>query len=265
MKNIAILGCGWLGFPLAKKMVANGMAVKGSTTSESKLQNLDNSDILPFRIVLHEGDVEGNVSGFLAGADILIIDVPPKAKSGEDFTAKIRTLIPHIEASGVTKVLFISSTSVYADDNSVVTEETVPNPDTESGKQLVECERLLQLQSNSDLKTTVIRFGGLIGEDRHPVKHLAGRENLANPDGPINLIHRDDCIGIILKIIEKDIWGETFNAAAPYHPTRKEYYSQKAVDMGLPLPQFADSGNAGKVIDAQKIVDMTGYVFTAGL
>jgi hypothetical protein len=43
---------------------------------------------------------------------------------------------------------------------------------------------------------------------------LAGRENLENPDAPINLIHQTDCIGIILKIIEKNSWGETYNAAA---------------------------------------------------
>jgi nucleoside-diphosphate-sugar epimerase len=264
MKNIAILGCGWLGFPLAKNMVANGMTVRGSTTSESKLQNLDNSDILPFRIVLHEGDVEGNVFEFLAGADILIIDVPPKAKSGENFTQKIRTLIPHIEASGIIKVLFVSSTSVYADDNSVVTEDTIPNPNTDSGKQLVECEKFLQ--GNNLFKTTVIRFGGLIGEDRHPVKHLAGRENISGPDAPINLIHREDCIGIILKIIEKDIWGEIFNAAAPWHPTRKDYYTQKAVEMGLPLPQFAVDGNSkGKIISSDKIVRDLGYMFTGRL
>jgi hypothetical protein len=53
--------------------------------------------------------------------------------------------------------------------------------------------------SNSRFKTTVLRFGGLIGEDRNPFKFIAGRENMDNPDAPINLIHQADCIGIILK------------------------------------------------------------------
>jgi nucleoside-diphosphate-sugar epimerase len=59
------------------------------------------------------------------------------------------------------------------------------------------------LQGNSRFKTTILRFGGLIGEDRNPIRFLAGRENLENPDAPINLIHQTDCIGIILRIIEK--------------------------------------------------------------
>lgn len=264
MQNISILGCGWLGLPLAKKMVTYGMAVSGSTTSENKLEILQKEGITPFHISLQENEVEGNISQFLAGSDILIIDVPPKAKSGEDFAQKIKTLIPHIDASGIAKVLFVSSTSVYADDNSVVTEETATNPDTESGRQLVETEKLLR--GNSNFKTTLLRFGGLIGEDRHPVKHLAGRENLANPDGPVNLIHRDDCIGIVMKIIEKEAWGETFNAAFPDHPTRDAYYTNKAVEAGLPLPKFAKEGSShGKVIDSGKVRELLGFTFAAGI
>ena len=65
----------------------------------------------------------------------------------------------------------MSSTSVYGDSFPIVeiTEETKPNPDTESGKQLVIAETLF-VQSNPHFKTTVIRFGGLLGDDRHPVK-----------------------------------------------------------------------------------------------
>ena len=94
----------------------------------------------------------------------------------------------------------MSSTSVFSDEDKVVTEETLPNPNTESGKQLLQCEKLLQ--DNSHFETTILRFGGLIGEDRNPIHFLAGRSNIENPDAPINLIHQEDCIGIILKIIE---------------------------------------------------------------
>mgnify|MGYP003615968040 CR=1 FL=1 len=38
--KISILGCGWLGFPLAQKLIETGYEVKGSTTSESKLEAL---------------------------------------------------------------------------------------------------------------------------------------------------------------------------------------------------------------------------------
>jgi NAD dependent epimerase/dehydratase family enzyme len=73
----------------------------------------------------------------------------------------------------------------------------------------------------------VVRFGGLIGEDRHPVKFLSGRKNVEQPDSPVNLIHQNDCIGILLTLIEKEIYGEVFNAVAPSHPTRKTYYTKR--------------------------------------
>ena len=107
------------------------------------------------------------------------------------------------EKSEIKKVLFVSSTSVYRDVFPIeeITEETPTNPETESGKQLVEVEQLLL--NNPYFQTIVLRFGGLIGEDRHPIKYLAGKENVENPDGPINFIHQEDCIGIILEILEQ--------------------------------------------------------------
>jgi nucleoside-diphosphate-sugar epimerase len=141
-----------------------------------------------------------------------------------------------------------------------VTEETKTCPDTESGKQLVQAEQLLQ--SNSNFKTTILRFGGLIGEDRHPIKFLAGRKNIDNPNAPINLIHQEDCIGIILEILELDSWKETFNAVTPFHPSRKEYYTQKAIDLNLELPEFnAENSSFGKTILSSKVENVLKYSF----
>ena len=274
--KISILGCGWLGLPLAKSLLSKGYKVKGSTTSESKLEVLKNAGISPFQIQLEEHQIIGNMEDFLKETDVLIIDIPPGLRreisnSNEmTFVNKIKNLIPFIEKSGIQKVIFVSSTSVYGDSNNFstsleVTEETKPNPDTESGKQLVIAETLLQ--SNPHFKTTVIRFGGLLGEDRHPVKFLAGRANVENPDAPVNMIQREDCIGVIEKVLDfaRDDnweWNETFNAVAPQHPTRKAYYHKKADILNLPLPTFAeDSESKGKIISSEKAETILGYSF----
>jgi nucleoside-diphosphate-sugar epimerase len=255
--EISILGCGWLGLPLAKVLAENGFLVKGSTTSESKIPVLKSAGINPFLVTLSANEVQGDISGFLS-SEILIIDIPPKATTG-NFTDKIKKLVPFIENSKIEKVLFISSTSVYGDYDEFIDEHTIPSPETESGKQLLETEQLLLC--NTNFRTTILRFGGLIGEDRHPVKFLSGKQNLENPDAPVNLIHRDDCIGIVLKIIETGNWSDTFNAVAPFHPSRKKYYTQKALEMNLPLPEFAHSGHSGKTIDSKRITEVLGYEF----
>ncbi|WP_297868651.1 SDR family oxidoreductase [uncultured Flavobacterium sp.] len=271
--KISILGCGWLGLPLAKSLLSKGYKVKGSTTSESKLDLLKNAGISPFQIQLEENQIIGTIEDFLKETDVLVIDIPPglrretSASNEMIFVSKIKNLIPYIEKSEIQKVVFVSSTSVYGDGFPIVEirEETKPNPDTESGKQLAITETLLQ--SNSHFKTTVIRFGGLLGYDRHPIKFLAGRTNVENPDAPVNMIQREDCIGIIEKALDfaRDDnweWNQTFNAVAPQHPTRKVYYHKKAEIFNLPLPTFAkNSESKGKIISSKKVETILGYSF----
>ena len=281
MTQISILGCGWLGLPLAKALIANGLSVKGSTTSEGKLSRLVALGIDPFLINLtppdnyqessKEEQVEnGNtIEDFLNGSKTLVIDIPPQLRGKNSdpssikekvFVEKIKTLIPYIEKSTIENVLFVSSTSVYGETNGTITEETIAKPDTESGKQLLETELLLQ--NNPNFKTTILRFGGLIGEDRNPITFLAGKENLENPEAPINFIHQEDCIGIILKIITTDSWNEIYNGVSPFHPTRENYYTQKATELALPLPRFDHSKPSnGKLILSDKIENLLGYAF----
>jgi nucleoside-diphosphate-sugar epimerase len=265
MTKISILGCGWLGLPLARKLIEKRNLVNGSTTSENKLSILKDAGINPFLVALESESVSETINDFLAESQILIIDIPPKLRANTNssrklFVEKIETLIPLIEKSTIKKVLFVSSTSVYGDQNDLITEETNPNPETESGKQLLLAEAILQ--KNQNFETTILRFGGLIGEDRHPVKFLAGKENLENPNAPVNLIHQKDCIGIIEEIIFQSKWNEVFNAVAPFHPSREDYYTQKAKKQNLILPKFStEKSNIKKIISSEKVQDILNYEF----
>ena len=258
----SIFGCGWLGLPLAEALLKKHFIVRGSTTTQNKLPILRQAGIDPFLISLTANNISGNVTQFLQGSTILIINIPPKLRNTveENFISKIQILIPFIENSTVEFVLFVSSTSVYADDNSNVTEETVPNPDNEGGRQLLIAEELLR--NNPNFKTTILRFAGLMGGERHPVRYLSGKEDLLNRNAPINLIHRDDCISIILKIIEMAKWDETFNASAPFHPSRKKYYTEKALKLNIAVPSFRNHNDSfGKVIDSSKLIRDLNYDF----
>ena len=262
MTKISILGCGWLGLPLAKSLLKKGFYVKGTTTSTEKMTVLEQANIDAFLISLHSDSIVGDIETFLNDSEILIIDIPPKLRgiNNESFVDKIKTLLTYIEKSSVKNVLFVSSTSVYADENRIITEETTPNPDTESGKQLLQSEQFLQ--QNTKFKTTILRFGGLIGEDRHPIHSLSKKDNVENPDAAINLIHQEDCIGIIEKIIEKKSWNETYNAVTPFHPSRETYYTQKAIELNINAPKFNHSKTSiGKTILSNKIQKELNYQF----
>ncbi len=266
--KISILGCGWLGLPLAEKLIETGYEVKGSTTSENKLDILQSHKVEPFLVTLSEDKITGTISEFLNESEILIIDIPPglrkitEGTSEKTFVNKIKMLLSFIESSTIEKVIFISSTSVYGDSIAIptVTEESDLYPDTESGKQLVEVENLLR--NNSKFQTTIIRFGGLIGKDRNAIKMLTGKTNVANPEAPINLIHQEDCIGIIYEILKQNCWQETFNAVAPNHPTRKTYYTEKAITLNLPKPEFSENETSiGKIVSSKKLEKILNYRF----
>ena len=269
MKKVSILGCGWLGLPLAKALLENDFDVKASTTSDNKKELLENQGIPHYEIALEIDTNSKMLVPFLEESELLIIAIPPKLRgknkdysdaNKNSFVSKIENLLPFIEQSTVKKVLFISSTAVYGETNTSVTEETPTAPVTESGRQLVEIENLLLNQT--DFKTTILRFGGLIGPDRNPARFLAGKENMPNPDAAVNLIELDDCLGIILKIIEKQAWGTIYNAVTPNHPTRKDYYTQKAIEAGLVPPTFdEEKASIGKTILSDKLIRELEYHF----
>ncbi len=154
--------------------------VKGSTTSVEKLAGLKSFGIDAFYVELTEKGVKGDIEPCLSGSEILILNIPPGLRKlpETDFVKEMQFLMPFIENSSISKVIFISSTSVYGDVESIplITENSVPNPDSEAGKQLLQVEHLFQ--SNDNFKTTILRFSGLFGMDRHPAKHLSGKTNL---------------------------------------------------------------------------------------
>ncbi|MHA7865442.1 SDR family oxidoreductase [Flagellimonas marinaquae] len=265
-KRIGILGCGWLGFPLAQRLVNRGFTVKGTTTSPSKIQHLQDEGIQPFLVGLSENGIQGPIGEFLTGVDTLIINVPPKLRGNatENYVDKMKHLLEAIGKSTVSQVLFISSTAVYGDAEGEITEDTPLAPVTESGKQLVACENLFRNQKG--FTASIIRFGGLIGPDRHPVTTLSGREGLSNGHHPINLIHLEDCIHMILIILDNSYWGETFNGVYPHHPEKQIYYFEEAQKRGLPAPSYQrePASNSGKLVRSANFLKK-GHSFTTSV
>lgn len=262
MKNtISILGCGWLGLPLAESFVKQEFLVKGSVTNSEKIELLKQKKIIPYEIKITDKVIVGNLSDFL-NSDILIINFPPERR--EDIIAyhqaQINLLINQINKSNIKQVLFVSSTSVYPELNREVFENETAQPSKGSGKALLLVEQLLLSQTH--FTTTVIRFAGLIGYDRLPGRFLAGKKNVENGNAPINVIHQDDCIQLISEIIDQNAWGTIFNACCDIHPTRKEFYTLAATKINAEIPTFNNEMETKfKIINSDKIKKSLSYSF----
>jgi nucleoside-diphosphate-sugar epimerase len=256
---ISILGCGWYGRALAKSLIQKGISVKASATSAEKLEQLSAEGINPY-LARFDADSENFDPAFFH-CDILVIAITPKFRKGETtgYLPKINRIIDVIKQNQIKKVIYISSTGVYGDHNSEVSEADDPKPDTESGAILWEAEKLFQKEKA--FKTTIIRFGGLVGPGRHPGRFFAGKKEIPNGLAPVNLIHLEDCVGISMAIIGKDAFGCLFNACSPDHPPKEDFYRDSTEKVGLSLPEFIHELNNYKIIISSNLNNILNYRF----
>jgi nucleoside-diphosphate-sugar epimerase len=266
-KRISILGCGWLGFPLAQRLIADDISseVKGSTTSSDKIKQFAESGIEGFLFNLSPelAGEHARITSFF-NTDVLVIAIPPKlAKNDPDFHPRqIQSVIEFIKTSPVKEIIYISSTSIYPDLNRIVTEDDVTTPEQSAAPAMVEAEQLL-MGLRGGRTVSILRHGGLLGYNRIPGKYVKGQKDLTTGTIPVNYIHRDDAAGIIATIIQNGVLNETFNIVAPQHPTRRTVYEKSCTQFGWEPPTFAaaETTQAFKTISAAKLSNFYTYTF----
>jgi nucleoside-diphosphate-sugar epimerase len=125
---------------------------------------------------------------------------------------------------------------------------------------LAKIEKLLY--SSEQFTTTILRFAGLISEDRHPGNFFRNGKVIKDPENFVNMIHRDDCIGIIKQLIVNDIWGDVYNACADIHPSKRDYYSKLISEFRNERPVI-EEGNSfeWKKVSNAKIKSVLNYQF----
>ncbi|GGF06569.1 NAD(P)-dependent oxidoreductase [Hymenobacter cavernae] len=249
---------------MAKALVAQGYPVVGSTTTPSQLLTLRDTGIMPFLLrlapTLTPTDAD-TLHAMLTGVDVLILNVPPRrSATGPDYAALLQPVYEAAETCRIAAVLFVSSTSVYPDEPRPMREQDAVAT-AEANSSMLRAEALFA-SPQRPWQTTVVRLGGLFGPGRLPGRFLAGRQDVAQPHAPVNLIHLTDCVGLLTSIIRQQAWGYTFNACAAQHPSRAEFYTQAARKLGLAAPAFQQADTAGgKSIDSQLVREKVAYEF----
>jgi nucleoside-diphosphate-sugar epimerase len=260
--TVAVLGCGWLGLPLAKHLLAQGHRVLGTTTTAEQLPILAAEGIegqcLQLGSEFSAAD-EARLTSLLGQATTLVLNVPPRAAVAGGYPQLLRPVHRAVAAARVQAVLFVSTTGVYPDEPRLMREtDAISTRDAASDVLRTEghfVPRYGQWQS------TVVRLGGLIGPGRAPGRFLAGRRNLPQGDAPTNLLHLNDAVGVLSAIIEHNIWGHTLNVCAESHPLRRDFYPAAATYLGLEPPTFLPDGGSSKIIDSSRLRALVPYTF----
>ena len=263
MKKVSIIGLGWLGEAAALVLQKQGYRVIGSSTRSEKVELLREKGLDAVHFAL-DPEPKGTDYPRLFDSEILVLTLPPRSRQGdgEAYLQQLASLRDLVANSAVKQVIFISSTGIYPNENKAVpyTEEEEISESTSSNAILYRAEALMGASPTYDL--TVLRMGGLMGEDRIPGTYFSGKEQVVGHTR-VNFIHQVDAAGMIASVINQGLWNQTFNGVAPEHPLRREVYQHNASALGIPLPasfQDAADEDGGRLISSEKIVSY-GFTF----
>lgn len=218
-RAVSILGCGWLGLPLAKHLLKLGYPVLGSTTSPEKISVLQSCGIRPFLLEAGPRLKGEKISAFFKSS-LLFLNIPFERHLEDPsfYKEQIRSVVQHLREGTVEFVIFAGSTAVYPETVEDATEDAalrfLPGNPSPAGSLLGRAQALWEVEqlllNDPKFKTTVVRFGGLYGPGRPIGRFLAGKKGLSGGDKPVNLIHQQDCLRVVAQIIGHDVRGEIF-------------------------------------------------------
>lgn len=202
MAKVLIVGCGDVGSRLATRLAAAGHDVHALRRSLFSLPGVH----------ALQGDVSDRTSlHFPAGLDVVFVLLAP-GEPGADAYRRVylegtRNILAALAGQSLQRIFWISSSSVYGqDDGSWVDEDSPALPGSETGQLLLASEQLLQ---NGPWSSTVVRFAGIYGPDRLRLLRWveSGREVQSEPPSWTNRIHVEDCAGLLSFLFVQQLTG----------------------------------------------------------
>lgn len=232
MKSIAILGSGWLGTQLGKHLQSTNFKIKVSARSKEKCDLLLEQGLDTHQV--HIDPINPIIPNeFFTNTDLLIVSLTPVDLS------IFEHLVDIISNYKIPEVILFSSTGVYKGLSDWVNESTPLLTSNTRVKHLNAIEQLFLAAPT--FTCTVIRLGGLIGQNRHPVKHLAKKKVIEDGNEPVNIATDEKILPIINKIVSLPITNDIYNLVNDEHRNKREFYNEAAVKFQIKLPEFIDN------------------------
>ena len=236
-----IVGCGYVGLPLGAELVRQGGTVFGLRRHPGATAEMQAAGIHPLCVDITRPET---LAALPRGFD-WVVNCTASGGGGAAEYRQIyhegnRHLLDWLASAPPLKYVYTSSTSVYGqNDGSVVTEHSPVTPEAETAQVLVETENLLLAAARQGFPAVILRVAGIYGPARgHWFKAFLRGEARLEGTGTrhLNMIHRDDLIGVIIAALRGAPAGEIFNAADHEPVTQREFFQWLAAALNLPLP-----------------------------
>ncbi len=264
LPRILVAGCGNLGGAIASHL-AKESTVFGLRRNPDRVPD----DVHPVKADLLNG--EQLASELPDNLDIVIYCLTPSQydETGyrDAFVNGLNNLIQALEGQSLQRLFFISSSSVYSQDDDSWVDETSPtNPARFSGEIILEGE---QAAHTSRQPSTIVRFSGIYGPSRERFLRavMEGEMDPASPAPYSNRIHEVDAAAAVGHLTRLALAGEPLKPcylASDCEPARLDEvvaWVRDQLPCKSPEPDARKGGRAGsKRCSNQRLLD-SGFRF----
>jgi len=239
-ETLLSFGQGYSARALARRLLARGWRVVGTTRSEEKAQEIRRTGA---EAVVWPG-VE--LDGLLDEATHLLISAGPDAAGDPVLNAAGKAI--RARASDFAWAGYLSTTGVYGDRaGGWVEEGSDCQPSTRRGRWRLEAEQAWQrLQAEAALPLHIFRLAGIYGPGRGPfAKVRAGTaRRIIKPGQVFSRIHVEDIASVLEASIARPRPGAIYNVCDDEAAPPEDVIAHAARLLGLPLPEAVDYDTA---------------------
>lgn len=237
--RILIAGCGYVGSELARQLLAAGHTVFGLRRNTAQLP--PGVEPIPADLV-----VPGSLAVVPKALDYVFYTASASGYSESAYRAAyvsgLRNLLGALyRQTELKRIIYTSSTGVYAQDDGSWLDESSPTPsDRFSARALLEGELAVR---DARIPGTVARFSGIYGPGRTRLIDSVAEGSARLEPGPdryLNHIHRDDCAGVLVHLMNLKKPEDLYLATDNEPRTRNDLLCWIAQQLGKPEPPMAE-------------------------
>jgi nucleoside-diphosphate-sugar epimerase len=266
-RQALIIGCGYLGARIGRRLLDQGYDVLGTTRREARLDELRSAGLEAALFDL----AQAPSSPLLRRSYDVVVHAVAPGRAEENAALVYRdglaACLDVWTSHAPGRFILLSSTGVYAQEGGAWIDERSPaEPAGERQRLLVEGERLvLDAAGDAGFPGIVLRLGGLYGPDRSPVEWCrdpAWRVRLArgNREAYMNWVHADDAASAVVLAAEKARSGEVYLIVDDEPVPRGDFYRFACERGGSPpLELPSDPSRLAKRCSNRKAREELGF------
>ncbi|QXD16893.1 NAD(P)H-binding protein [Rhodocaloribacter litoris] len=254
-----ILGAGYTGARVARRLAARGEAVLATTRHPGRLESLAEAGVTVVPLDLADAQARAALRARLPAGVRVLHSIPTLRRDGRPFDPTPWVL----DALGdrPARLVYLSTTGVYGTQGHI-DETTPPRPATERQRLRLAAERQLRAGPWS---TLILRPAAIYGPGRG--LHVALREGRYRLPGDgaaySGSVHVDDLAALAVAALDADLTG-AYPVADAGPATRRERAAFAADLLGLPLPPSVplddvhETQRQNRFIDARAVWEKLG-------